>query len=68
MNMKDLLDLGLYLVGDSAYAIRSFLITPFENAAPRVPKDSFNYHHSSTCRIWVECAFGEIDMRWGIFW
>lgn len=62
-----LLEKGYYIVGDSAYAIRSFLLTPFDNAAPGTPKDAFNYHHS-TCRIWVECTFGEIDMRWGILW
>ncbi|GFH49993.1 hypothetical protein CTEN210_06469 [Chaetoceros tenuissimus] len=64
---QELLAMGFYIVGDSAYAIRSFLLTPFDNALPNSAKDSFNYHHS-TCRIWVECAFGEIDMRWGIFW
>ena len=64
---NDLLDLGLYIVGDSAYAIRSFLLTPFDNARPQSPEDGFNYHQL-TCQIWVECAFGEIDMRWGIFW
>ena len=30
-------------------------------------EDAFNYYLSKA-RIWVECAFGEIDMRWGIFW
>ena len=29
--------------------------------------DSFNYFHSSA-RIVVECAFGEIDLLWGILW
>ncbi|GFH61171.1 hypothetical protein CTEN210_17647 [Chaetoceros tenuissimus] len=67
LRFRDLLAMGFYIVGDSAYAIRSFLLTPFDNALPNSAKDSFNYHHS-TCRIWVECAFGEIDMRWGIFW
>ena len=56
-----------YLVGDSAYALRPFLLTPYDNAAPGSPEDSFNYFQSAS-RIYVECAFGEITMRWGIFW
>ena len=62
---NDLRKLGLYFVGDSAYYIRSFLQVPFDNSVPQSAEDSFNYN-LSTCRIWVECAFGEIDMRWGI--
>ena len=58
---------GVYIVGDSAYALRSYLLTPFDNAEPGTPEDTFNFYQSS-CRIWVECAFGEIDRRWGIFW
>ena len=64
---KDLRELGLYFVGDSAYSIRSFLQVPYDNAVPQSAEDCFNYH-LSTCRIWIECAFGEIDMRWGILW
>ena len=59
--------LGLYILGDSAYSIRFFLLVPFDNASAHSVEDGFNYH-LSTCRIWVECAFGEIDMRWGILW
>ena len=58
---------GLYLVGDSAYSIRGFLLTPYENAQPNSREDAFNYFLSNQ-RIYVECAFGEIDRRWGIFW
>ena len=58
---------GLYLVGDSAYALRPFLITPFDNAKAGTKEDAFNYHLSS-CRIYVECAFGEMYKRWGILW
>ena len=58
---------GFFLVGDSAYAIRNFLITPYKNASPGTPEDMFNYYLSS-CRIYIECAFGEIDQRFGIFW
>lgn len=56
-----------YLVGDSAYALRPFLLTPFDNAMPGSAEDAFNYYQSAS-RIYVECAFGEIAMRWGIFW
>lgn len=58
---------GLYIVGDSAYAIRSYLLTPYDNAEPESEQDSFNFFLSSK-RIYSECAFGEIDRRWGIFW
>ena len=57
---------GVYLVGDSAYALRNYLMIPYNNTAPGTAEDTFNFYQSS-CRIWVECAFGEIDRRWGIF-
>ena len=62
-----LLENRLFLIGDSAYCIESFLIPPYDNARPRTAEDDFNFFHSSA-RITVECAFGEIDLRWGIFW
>ncbi len=31
------------------------------------PEYNYNFFHSSS-RISVECAFGEIDLCWGIFW
>ena len=58
---------GLYLIGDSAYALRSFLLTPFDNAVHGQPEDDYNFFHSSS-RISVECTFGEVDLRWGILW
>ena len=63
----ELMHKGLYLVGDSAYAIRLYLLVPYDNARPGSKEDSFNFFLSSK-RIYVECAFGEIDRRWGIFW
>ncbi len=58
---------GYYLIGDSAYALRQFIITPYDNAMHSTPKDNFNFFHSLS-RIVVECAFGEINLRWGILW
>ena len=55
------------MLGDSAYAIESFIIHPYPLVKPQSPEDSFNFYHSSA-RIMVECAFGEIDLRWGVFW
>ena len=58
---------GLYIVGDSAYALRNYLLCPYDNALPRSPEDCYNYFLSSA-RIYVECCFGEVDRRWGILW
>ena len=54
-------------MGDSSYAIESFIIPPYDSPPPRTSEDDVNVYHSSA-RITVECAFGEIDLRWGIFW
>ena len=64
---NELFEKGLYLVGDSAYSIRNFILCPYDNTRPNSNEDSFNYFLSSQ-RIYVECAFGEIDRRWGVFW
>lgn len=58
---------GFYILGDSACGIESFLLTPFDLAQSKTPEDDFNFFHSSA-RITVKCAFGKIDLRWGIFW
>ena len=62
-----MLEKGYLILGDSAYCIESFLLPPYDNADPRSEDDAFYFYHSSA-RITVECAFGEIDLRWGIFW
>ena len=62
-----LFSMSLFILGDSAYAIESFILPPYDNATSKSPEDSYNFFHSSA-RITVECAFGEIDRRWGIFW
>ena len=66
-----LLDYGLFIAGDSAYSLAPFLIVPYDADETEDDidgaMDSFNFHLSS-CRIYIECAFGELVMRWGIFW
>jgi hypothetical protein len=58
---------GYYFIGDSAYALKSFLLTPYGNAEHGTVEDNFNFFYSSS-RIAVECCFGAIDLRWGILW
>lgn len=63
----ELYEKGFYFIGDSAYAIKSFVLPPYPNVLHGSEEDNFNFFHSSA-RIAVECAFGEIELRWGIFW
>jgi DDE superfamily endonuclease len=67
----ELYNLRLFIAGDTAYGMTPFMIVPYDMSEmkqdPLQAKDSFNYHLSS-CRIYIECAFGELVMRWGIFW
>jgi DDE superfamily endonuclease len=68
---KVLFEKGLFIAGDTAYALSPFMITPYSTDEmkndPMNARDAFNFHLSS-CRIYIECAFGELVMRWGIFW
>ena len=66
-NWHTLRDKGYYFIGDSAYSLKTFLHTPYDNAVHGTAEDNYNYFHSSS-RIVVECTFGEIDLRWGILW
>ena len=56
-----------YFISDSAYALKSFLLTPYDDAIHGEASDSYNFFHSPS-RICVECTFGEIDLQWGILW
>lgn len=64
-------DKGFYLVGDSAYNLTPFLLIPYSTDEVRNDSsgmcDAFNFFLSSS-RIFIECAFGELVMRWGILW
>jgi hypothetical protein len=66
-NWEHLARKQFYFIGDSAYSLKSFLLTPYDNTRHATPVDNYNFFHSSS-RIVVECAFGEINLRWGILW
>mmetsp|Transcript_33765 Transcript_33765/g.75847 ORF Transcript_33765/g.75847 Transcript_33765/m.75847 type:complete len:94 (-) Transcript_33765:1098-1379(-) len=57
----------MYLLGDAAYKSIPNVLTPFEGTNLPIWKDSFNFHLSQL-RINVECAFGMLINRFGIFW
>ena len=42
-------------------------MVPYDDADPLSEQDAFNFWLSNS-RIQIECAFGELIMRWGIFW
>ena len=56
-----------FLLGNSAYALESFILVPYDSPSTKTAEDNFNFYHCRA-RITVECASGEIDLRWGIFW
>lgn len=62
---------GFYLIGDSAYNLTPFLLVPYSTEEVQADCsnmcDAFNFYLSSS-RILIECAFGELVMRWGILW
>ena len=48
---EELMREGIYIVGDSAYVIRSYLLTPFDNAGAGSVEDTFNFFikHENLC-------------------
>ncbi len=52
---------GLHFIGDSAYSLKSFILTPYDNAAYGNLEDNYNFFYSSL-QIAVECCFGEVDL------
>ena len=58
----DLFEKEYFILGDSAYAIESFIICRFDGAGKTTPENGLNFYHSSA-RITVEYAFGKIDLR-----
>ena len=70
--MKKLLEEGalphpFYWIGDEAFINTAQFLVPWSGRGLEVWKDSFNYHLSAM-RQCIECAFGLLVERWGIFW
>jgi hypothetical protein len=55
-----------FIVGDAAYPLLPSLLTPYWNRSDWT-KGSFDFWQSHY-RMNVECAFGLLQERWGIFW
>jgi hypothetical protein len=58
---------GYFFIGDSAYTLLGYFLVPYSDPPPNSAEDAFNFWLSNS-RIQIECTFGEIVMRWGIFW
>jgi hypothetical protein len=58
---------GYHLVADAAYKGVKHILVPFDGQGLPQWHDSYNFHLSQI-RIQVECAFGLLTNRWGIFW
>ena len=58
---------GYFLVGDLAYSLMGHLLVPCSNAKSLSTEDAFNFWLPNS-RIQIECAFGDVVMRWDILW
>jgi hypothetical protein len=58
---------GVLLYWRLGILLKSFLLAPYDNFYHGTPEDNQNYFHLSASTL-VECAFGEVDLHWGIFW
>lgn len=62
-NQPSLLPHNYFIVGDSAYPLKVYLMTPFKHLAATPQQKRYN-KAISKARIMVECAFGQVKNRW----
>nr|XP_037869744.1 putative nuclease HARBI1 [Bombyx mori] len=53
----------MWLLGDSGYPQRPWLMTPILNAAPNTPQSNYNQKHMRA-RVVIENTFGRLKNRW----
>ncbi|CAH0715919.1 unnamed protein product, partial [Brenthis ino] len=53
----------VWLLGDSGYPQRPWLMTPILDAAPNTPQANYNQKHM-TARVVIENTFGRLKNRW----
>lgn len=61
------LDTRFHMALDEAYVCTSQEVTPWPERQLPPEKDSFNYWHARQRQV-IECCFGILIMRWGLFW
>ena len=66
---KGLLPYEFHILGDDAYSLADYLLTPYPAVAHGLDaaSDAFNFYHSKA-RITIERAFGVLVARWGVLW
>ncbi|KAL3805723.1 hypothetical protein ACHAW5_003832 [Stephanodiscus triporus] len=58
---------GYYFIGDSAYSLRSFLMTPYDNAMHDTAEDNFNFLHSLSRIVAKSSSLGHFVEAIAIF-
>jgi hypothetical protein len=56
-----------HIAGDEAFVCCELTLTPWPGRELETSKDAFNYLHSRQRQV-IECAFGMLIQRFGIFW
>ncbi|EPZ33860.1 Harbinger transposase-derived nuclease domain-containing protein [Rozella allomycis CSF55] len=54
---------GYHILGDSGYALKTYLLTPFDQDHATPEQKNYNYIHSATRNV-IERALGDLKSRW----
>ena len=63
-NLNEMCPNGSYLIGDAAYSLQTYMMTPFKDCNNLTQQQkTYNFKHSST-RMRIEHTFGLLKGRW----